>query len=83
MRIMNNEQTPINHQLVSAVAQQVQQNGATEINDKNQWQTECCSPWRLNGLALLTVHYDIDCKHILNHFARKNPRRLQSDLMKT
>ena len=26
MRIMNNEQTPIDHQLVSAVAQQVQQN---------------------------------------------------------
>ena len=39
---------------------------------------------RLSGLALLTVHYemDIDCEHILNHFAQKNPR-MQFDLTKT
>ena len=40
---------------------------------------------RLSGLALLAVHYDmdIDCEHILNHFARKNPRRMQLDLART
>lgn len=37
---------------------------------------------RLSGLALLAVHYDmdIDCEHVLNHFARINPRRMQLDL---
>ena len=40
---------------------------------------------RLSGLALLTVHYDmdIDCEHIVNHFVRKNPRRMQLDLTRT
>lgn len=41
---------------------------------------------RLSGLALLAVHYDmdIDSEHIiLNHFARKNPRRMQLDLTRT
>ena len=37
---------------------------------------------RLSGLALLTVHYDveIDTEDVLNHFARKNPRRMELDL---
>ena len=37
---------------------------------------------RLSGLTLLSVHYDtdIDSEHVLNHFARKNPRRMQLDL---
>ena len=40
---------------------------------------------RLSGLGLLAVHYDmdIDCEHVLNHFARKNPRRMQLDLTRT
>ena len=37
---------------------------------------------RLSGLALLAVHYDIDidAEDVLNHFATKNPRRMQLDL---
>ena len=37
---------------------------------------------RLSGLALLAVHYDmdIDCEHVLNHFARKKSQKNASVL---
>ena len=37
---------------------------------------------RLSGLALLAVYYDmdIDSEHVLNHFVRKNSRRIHLDL---